>query len=88
MISIRKLIIFVAVLVLLNLVNFVVCTIVYCPTCEYDDSGFFFQLFFTDEAADGYQVYPTFFNYIVTAILSFIYTLIFPDRQQNNSNYK
>ncbi|MEN9337661.1 MAG: hypothetical protein RLZZ500_2648 [Bacteroidota bacterium] len=88
MISLRKLVIFVVVLALLNLVNFVVCTVIYCPTCEFDDSGFFFQLFFSDEASDGYQVYPTFFNIIMTAILSFVYTIIFPERQQRKQMYK
>lgn len=79
MISIRKLVIFIGVLLVLNLVNLVVCTIVYCPTCDYDDSGFLFQLFFTNDAAEGYFVYPSFFNLLFTGILSFVYTVIYPD---------
>ena len=84
MFTFRKLVIFLSVFFLLSLVNVTFCTLLFCPTCDFDDSGFLFQLFFTDDAADGYQVYPTFFNIIFVAILSFVYTVIYPD----NSNRK
>ncbi|MCZ8296833.1 hypothetical protein [Flavobacterium sp.] len=78
---IRKIIISGITLFVLQILNFVLCTEVFCSSCDYDATHFLFQFFFEIDALNEFSVSPSPMNIITCLAVSLLMGLIYPDRK-------